>query len=95
MEKSQIIKTTLAILAVALTAILFFGFANISAKNVVGDKFQYSFTKAICSEENYCEDYEVVCSDDKILRLTPTGFAVQFSSEWKDKRNKEDIEKTC
>ena len=59
------------------------------------ENFKYSFTKAVCNEENYCEDYEIVCEENKLLEFNPTGFAVQFSEEWKDPRNKDAIEKRC
>ena len=63
--------------------------------NIQEESFQYSFTKAVCNENNYCEDYEIVCKDNNMLEFNPTGFTVQFPSEWKDKRNKDNIEKKC
>lgn len=54
-----------------------------------------SFTKAICTEEKYCEDYEIMCEGRKIVRITPTGATIQFSNEWIDPRTKEDRKIIC
>lgn len=89
MEKSLLI----AMLVVSIVLVGTLGFAL--AENPKEETFQRSFTKAICTEENYCEDYEVICEGDKILNLNPTGFAVQFPEEWNDPRNKENIEIKC
>ena len=63
--------------------------------NIVRNDFSYSFTKAICNNENFCEDYEIYCDGKNLIRLNPTGAAVQFPESWKDPRNKEQIEKSC
>ena len=91
MEKNVTLAISL-ILVGALTFVLGQSYFN---ENIEEENFQYSFTKAICNEENYCEDYEVVCENRNLIEFNPTGFAVQFSSEWKDSRNKEDIDIKC
>ena len=68
--------------------------ANIEMENETKE-LTYSFTKAICNENNYCEDYEIVCNNNEISKLTPTGFAVQFPKQWEDPRIKEDVEIKC
>ena len=56
----------------------------------------YSWTKAICDKNNYCQDYEIVCKDTNLISKTPiTGAAVQFSENWQDPRDKETIESFC
>lgn len=74
---------------------LFFSLGQnyITGKNV--EDFTHSFTKAICDENNYCEDYEIVCNDNKILKINPTGNAIQFSLDWKDLRDEETRNKLC
>ena len=37
----------------------------------------HAYTKAICSENNYCEDYLITCSGKKLESMSPTGFAIQ------------------
>lgn len=55
-----------------------------------------SYTKAICDENNYCQDYIVSCSRNKILSMNPiTGAAVQFSDGWQDPRDEETINGFC
>jgi len=83
-----------AILIISLVLVGTLSFV-IGEKYFLGENFQYSYTKAICNENNYCEDYEVVCGKNKMLGLNPTSFAVQFSSDWKDPRNKEDVKIKC
>jgi len=52
-------------------------------------------TKAVCTEDNYCEDYEIVCKNNKVIKLTPTGAAIQFSQNWEDPRTPEKREISC
>lgn len=47
----------------------------------------YSYTKAICDENNYCEDYYIECKGKTLNKLTPTGFSIQHSENWTDNRN--------
>ena len=55
----------------------------------------YTFTKAICDKNNYCEDYEIACEQKKVKKFTPTGFAIQNEDSWQDPRTPEQIEKMC
>ena len=55
----------------------------------------YTYTKAVCNETNYCEDYEITCQDDEVVSMNPTGAAIQFSNDWEDPRNEEIIERIC
>ncbi len=58
-------------------------------------KNQYTYTKAICTETNFCQDYEINCNNGGIVEMTPiTGAFVQHNSNWQDPReNKSRI--TC
>ena len=55
----------------------------------------YSFTKAICNKTNYCQDYEIECEGSKVISITPTGNAVQFSEDWEDPRDEKTREELC
>ena len=55
----------------------------------------YTFTKAVCDETNYCEDYEITCQDGELVSMNPTGAAIQFSKDWQDPREEEKIERIC
>ena len=94
MEKNAItiLLATLLILVGALIINLGQGYIT---GNIVENNFVYSFTKAVCNDKNYCEDYEVVCNNYEIVKLSPTGAAVQFPNDWEDPREKEEIEIKC
>ncbi|MBU2616263.1 MAG: hypothetical protein KKC19_04125 [Nanoarchaeota archaeon] len=51
--------------------------------------YTHSYTKAICDENNFCGDYEIVCNKDKFVSAKFTGAAVQFSQDWEDPRGYE------
>ncbi len=56
----------------------------------VQDTYEYSYTRAICNETNFCQDYEIKCRKNETLSLTPiTGAVVQHSMDWKDPRDEE------
>ncbi len=56
----------------------------------------YSFTKAICTDENYCEDNLVVCKNNALVSITPIGGAsAKFPKDWEDPRSEEQINKLC
>ena len=66
-----------------------------SAQTQTIDK-QYSYTKAICDENNFCQDYIIVCKESNLISQTPiTGAFVQFSEGWEDPRNLEQRERSC
>ncbi len=71
---------------------LLFGYKGITG-NVAAEN--YTYTKAVCNESKYCEDYEVTCNGSRTIFMKPTGNAIQFSEDWNDPRNKDQIEKTC
>ena len=55
-----------------------------------------SFTKAICTEKNFCQDYEIFCKEKEVVRMSPiTGAVVQFSPSWEDPRSEEFKNRMC
>lgn len=56
---------------------------------------RYTYTKAVCDENNFCQDYEVTCLDGEVINTQPiSGAVIQHSDEWEDPRkNKSEI--TC
>jgi hypothetical protein len=48
-----------------------------------------AWTKAICTDDNYCIDVRITCVDGKVTDIKPMGPGVQFSGIWMDKRPKE------
>jgi len=82
----------LLILAMILIPLL----TGIMLLNAEPAEYTHSFTKAICTEDNYCQDYEIMCKGNKTMSMTPiTGAAVQFSENWEDPRNEETIRRFC
>ena len=55
----------------------------------------HGFTKAVCDDTNYCEDYEVNCEENQVKSFTPTGMAIQNPASWQDPRTTEQIEEMC
>lgn len=67
------------------TALSFFSYSNIS-----------SHTKAICNSANFCQDYEIFCKNEKVVKMSPiTGASIQFSPSWKDKRDENIRNEMC
>ena len=67
---------------------------QVSAEKVIEDA--YSYTKAICTETNFCQDYEVVCENSQLKELNPiSGAVIQNDADWEDPRDKETIIKLC
>ena len=92
MKKIVIFTIILAISLIGTSAISGFGSENyIKIINHTS-----SFTKAICDEGNFCQDYEVFCNETKVIYMAPiTGAVVQFSPSWEDPRNEEMINRMC
>lgn len=84
-------KITIFIL-IAILLILIGNLFFLLSKNYLTGKVietnHYSYTKAICNETNYCQDYEIICQDKEVIAMTPiTGANVQHLPNWKDSRN--------
>ena len=80
------------LILISILAFLGFGLSKITGETV---KNHYTYTKAICDETKYCEDYEITCQDGETVSINPTGAAIQFSDTWQDPRDKGIIEKIC
>lgn len=91
-------KTTAIILGILLIISIIVGAKMISGflTDKIEPAYNYSYTKAICTENNYCEDNIIKCKNKKVIEISPiTGAAVQFSDDWKDPRDSETINKLC
>ena len=90
--KKILLKTTLILLIIFLFLIIFF----ILKPKITGKSInQQMSTKAICDNNNYCEDYEIICEQNKVKSFIPTGMAIQNPSSWQDSRTPEQIEELC
>lgn len=52
-------------------------------------EYTHSLTKAVCTEQKLCKDYEIVCNKDNVIGMTPTGAVIQFPPQWQDPRSEE------
>jgi len=53
---------------------------------------QYSHTKAICNESNFCQDYEIICEDNELVSSKPlTGAVIQHQEDWEDPREDREL----
>lgn len=89
---TKIIFTLFGILVI-LVGIFYFVFQQATPTGEVIVEDKYTYTKAICNHENFCQDYEVTCDNGEVVRVKPiTGAAVQNPKSWVDEReNKSEI----
>ena len=59
-------------------------------------KYTHSFTKALCTDTNFCQDYEIFCRNSEMISISPiTGAVIQFSETWQDPRNQKQRNNLC
>lgn len=81
------------ILIVLIIVLLFNASKFITGKIVY--EYDHSWTKAICNE-THCQDYQIFCKGDKLVRQTPlSGAVIELRDDWKDERNYTDINRVC
>ena len=67
---------------------------NITGEIVINE--YYTYTKAICNESNYCQDYIIECNGEEIVSMKPiTGAIIQHDENWQDSRNEKMINELC
>lgn len=64
--------------------------SNLNITGKIINKNHYTYTKAICNQSNYCEDYVIECDGKKTPKLTATGLSIQHDIRWIDERIKEE-----
>ena len=90
-------KMAVSAMIITLISILVLSF-TISSKGdyVKIPQYTHSLTKAICNSENFCQDYEIFCEKEEVIKMSPiTGAAIQFSETWQDQRDEEMRSKFC
>jgi hypothetical protein len=79
--KFSIIISVLLLLLIAILLTL----NTLTAENSAVDYSTY--TKAICDENNFCQDYIFTCENGEITSQEPiTGAFIQFDKDWVDPR---------
>ncbi|MBD3247389.1 hypothetical protein GF378_02100 [Candidatus Pacearchaeota archaeon] len=102
MKKAKISKILVAIiLTLVVIALAFLVINNALTGRIIqnySNSSQYpldyrTYTKAVCDENNYCQDYEITCKNKQVINISPiTGANIQHSENWEDPRpNKSEI----
>lgn len=85
-------KTTILIIFVIILILIgvFISLNNfVFTGRIIENQDFHSSTIAICNETNYCEDYEIECKGEKIIRTTATGYSIQHDENWEDPRGEQ------
>lgn len=79
----------IGVLAILLILIITFSAFILSSNLSSSQRLPiFSHTKAICNSTNFCQDYEIHCENNKMMKMSPiTGAAVQFPLSWQDPRD--------
>ena len=89
-RKPAILIIILAIIILAfVSGILFNSIYNgITGRAVDSEKMlsRYSYTRAICTDENECMDVFVVCEGNILIELTPISDIRKLPDSWQDLR---------
>jgi len=81
--KNHIIIALITIIFGALLFLLSYNFV-LTGQSINTD--HYTYTTAICNENNECQDVLIECRDNEVKSLTPISNVVKFSDDWKDIR---------
>jgi len=85
------LKIIIILILIVLLIILSFIYIR---NNLTGRAIEeFTHTKAICNTSNFCQDYEITCKGNEIVKQQPiTGAAIQHSENWQDPRaNPQDL----
>lgn len=85
-------KITITIILIVLLLILIFLFLSIERTISEKEIKEYSYTRAICNSSNFCQDYDISCSNNQAINIIPiTGAVIQHDEDWVDFRNNSDL----
>ncbi|OYT36717.1 hypothetical protein B6U91_00575 [Candidatus Pacearchaeota archaeon ex4484_71] len=95
--KKRLRKTITIVLILAFILVPFFIIKTGITGNFIKkyENQEYSYTKAICVEDNYCEDYKIICEGNKLIKMTPTGFGIKKYEGITAQKYEEAIGKLC
>lgn len=88
------LKTVLILAILALILIAFFALGPRITGAAI-DQTKHSFTKAICDNRKFCQDFRITCKGQELVDITPTPFGIQQPEDWQDPRPPEEMEKLC
>jgi len=87
-------KLAIPVMIITLIFILVLSLTISSKGNYIKiPQYTNSHTKAICNSENFCQDYEIFCEKEEVIKMFPiTGAAIQFPETWKDPRENKEVD---
>ncbi len=86
----------LALMVIVVSTLIFISISAQENYSKILPNYTHSHTKALCNDQNLCQDYEIFCQNTDLIRMSPiTGAIIQFDSDWQDPRSEEIREKFC
>jgi hypothetical protein len=81
------------LILILIILLILVGTFILTAKETKEVKDNYTYTKAICNKNNFCQDHIITCENKKIINVEPiTGASIQQLETWQDPRkNKSEI----
>lgn len=91
--KLKLTTTIILILSIIISIYFFLVQPNITGEIILTE---YTYTKAICNETNFCQDNEIVCKGEELIEVNPiSGAVIQNSEEWQDPRGEQSETNLC
>ena len=92
----KLLTALIIVLIVLALAISVISIKLISSSEQKQTQKEYSYTKAICDKDNFCQDTVIVCNGNQIISTDPiTGAAVKYPQSWRHPRTTETIKTFC
>jgi len=96
MKQKELITIIAGLLIVLSGLLIFLVIAILDNNQETTTSTEYTYTKAICTEDNFCQDYVIICDGQEMLDKTPIdGATAQFPKTWNDPRSLEAINSFC
>lgn len=100
MKRTTRIIILIIILILIFGGVLYFAVSNNyifgTGKTVEEEIHYYTYTQAVCDENNFCQDYVIKCENDKeTSRTAISGAAIQHLDGWEDTRDKNTVNNFC
>ena len=87
MKLRYIIITIIIILSIITTTFIITN-PGLTGRTVDEELNIYSYTKALCNKNNFCEDYEIKCNGNEVTSVNLiTGAFVKHPDNWEDPRD--------
>jgi hypothetical protein len=83
---------------ILLAGALIFLSANLatSGENETPELKSYTYTKAICDKDNFCQDNIITCKGNQVVSMDAiTGASIQLPKTWQDPRSEREINEFC